>query len=73
MSGMKLREINQIGRENHWDCDRHTIHILQGLLADEKYRTPGEIFALRRAIRIVRHAKARHSGKAPKERANHAS
>jgi hypothetical protein len=54
---MNLKEVNEIARVNHWDCNRHTLIILQGLLRDIKRISPGEIFALRRAIRIVRKAK----------------
>ena len=57
MRNWNLKEVNEIARVNHWDCNRHTLTILQGLLRDIKHISPGEIFALRRAIRIARKSK----------------
>ena len=45
-------ELERIAKENHWNCDTHTLYILGQMIRKTNY--PGEKFALKRAMAIVR-------------------
>lgn len=45
-------ELERIAKENHWNCDTHTLYILGQAVRQTKY--PGVKYAMKRAMKIVR-------------------
>jgi hypothetical protein len=54
MPRILVAELERIAKQNCWNNNRHTLVILRQLLHTSRY--PGTIYALRRAIGIVKRA-----------------